>query len=90
MLNNAVEPHAGWLSEIARRAAAEWAILGALDESDLADARILYAAAYTLIRSCNTVVQHSRRLANKCIGQRALTDWRITFYQIPYELHRAG
>ena len=28
--------------------------------------------------------------ADKFIGQRALSDWRITFCQIPYELHRAG
>ena len=28
--------------------------------------------------------------ADKFIGQRALSDWGITFCQIPYELHRAG
>lgn len=62
MLNNAVAPHFGQLSEIAHRAAVEWAILGNLEESDLDDTRILYAAAYTLIRIGNTVAQHSRQL----------------------------
>lgn len=70
MLSDAVEPYAGWLSEIARRATAEWAILGTLEEADLADSRILYAAAYTLIRIGNTVAQHSRRL------ERAYPEYR--------------
>ncbi len=62
MLNNAVEPHAEALDEIALRAASEWEILGSPEESDFADARILYVASYALIRIGNTVAKHSRRL----------------------------
>lgn len=70
MLSNAVEPHAGWLSEIAQRAVSEWAILGRPEETDLSDDRVLYAAAYALIRVGNTVAQHSRRL------ERIYPDYR--------------
>lgn len=70
MLSDAVEPHAVWLSEIAQRAASEWAILGSPEERDLSNDRVLYAAAYALIRVGNTVAQHSRQL------ERIYPDYR--------------
>ena len=74
MLNNAAEPHARQLNEIVERAETERAILGGIAESDLADKRIQYIAAYVLIRIGNTVAQHSRRL------ERAYPDYRWVFW----------
>ncbi len=62
MLNNAAEPHAGQLADILGQAITEWAILGNPDELDFTDVRVLYTAAYALIRVGNAVAEHSRQL----------------------------
>ena len=62
MLNDAAGPHASRLADILGRAITEWAILGNPDELDFTDARVLYTAAYALIRVGNAVAEHSRQL----------------------------
>lgn len=62
MLNNAAEPHASQLANIPGQAITEWAILGNPDRLDFTDARVLYTAAYALIRVGNAVADHSRQL----------------------------
>ncbi len=74
MLNNAAEPHAGQLSAIVERAAAELTVLGSLEESDLADTRVLYIATYALIRIGNTIAKHSRQL------ELAYPEYRWVFW----------
>ena len=89
MLNNAVAPHAGWLSEIAQRAVSEWAILGRPEESDLSNDRMLYAAAYALIRIGNTVAQHSRQL-ERIYPAYQWVIWVDLRNELPHELEEVN